>query len=159
MYFPEGDTPFYRVTVFSNYSRYNVARPGAQWSLMAEVSESPAKPVQQETLVEEVIAGFRRCGFIGAETPVVTRWHRRLPFGYPTPWLGRDEVLDQVQPVLESRGILSRGRFGAWKYEVSNQDHSAMQGVEAIDRLLLGTPESTVRGAMNVEPPALVPQR
>jgi protoporphyrinogen oxidase len=159
MYFPEGDTPFYRVTVFSNYSRHNVARPGAQWSLMAEVSESPAKPVQQATLVDDVIAGFRRCGFIDARTPIVTRWHRRLPYGYPTPWLGRDEVLDQVQPVLESRGILSRGRFGAWKYEVSNQDHSAMQGVEAIDRLLLGTPESTVTGAMNVEPPALVAQR
>jgi protoporphyrinogen oxidase len=159
MYFPEGDTPFYRVTVFSNYSRYNVARPGAQWSLMAEVSESPAKPVRQSTLVDDVIAGFRRCGFIDAGTPIATRWHRRLPYGYPTPWLGRDEVLEQVQPVLESRGILSRGRFGAWKYEVSNQDHSAMQGVEAIDRLLLGTPESTVTGLMNVEPPALVTQR
>lgn len=159
MYFPEGDTPFYRVTVFSNYSRYNVAHPGEQWSLMAEVSESPAKPVRQATLVDDVIAGFRRCGFIDEGTPIVTRWHRRLPFGYPTPWLGRDEVLEQVQPVLESRGILSRGRFGAWKYEVSNQDHSAMQGVEAIDRLLLGHPESTVTGVMNVEPPALVGQR
>lgn len=159
MYFPEGDTPFYRVTVFSNYSRYNVARPGQQWSLMAEVSESPAKPVQQASLVDDVIAGFRRCGFIDDRTPIVTRWHRRLPYGYPTPWLGRDEVLDEVQPLLASRGILSRGRFGAWKYEVSNQDHSAMQGVEAVDHLLLGTAESTVTGVMNVEPPALVTQR
>ena len=40
LYFPEDHTPFYRVTVFSNYSPNNVARPGEQWSLMAEVSET-----------------------------------------------------------------------------------------------------------------------
>lgn len=153
MYFPESNTPFYRVTVFSNYSPNNVATPGAQWSLMAEVAETPVKPVDQAGLVDEVIAGFRRVGFIGDHDRIVTRWHRRLPHGYPTPWRGRDAVLDQVQPALESRGILSRGRFGAWKYEVSNQDHSALQGVEAVDRLLLGTPEPTLGGAMDVEPP------
>jgi hypothetical protein len=122
---------------------------------MAEGSESSVKPVDASRIVEQVIAGFRHVGFIDDATPIVTRWHRRLPFGYPTPWLGRDTVLEAVQPTLEARGILSRGRFGAWKYEVSNQDHSAMQGVEAIDRLLLGTPESTVTGRMDVEPPVL----
>ena len=44
----------------------------------------------------------------------------------------------------EERSIFSRGRFGAWKYEVSNQDHSFMQGVELADRFLHGTPEVTV---------------
>lgn len=155
MYFPEASTPFYRVTVFSNYSPNNVAKPGAQWSLMAEVSETPVKPVDEAGLVDAVIAGFRRVGFLGDGDRIASRWHRRLPHGYPTPWRGRDEVLAQVQPALEARGILSRGRFGAWKYEVSNQDHSAMQGVEAVDRLLMGTPESTLGGAMDVEPPAL----
>lgn len=159
MYFPESDTPFYRVTVFSNYSEYNVARPGQQWSLMAEVSESPVKPVDAARVVEDVVAGFRRVGFIDDASRIVTRWHRRLAYGYPTPWLGRDAVLDEVQPVLDARGILSRGRFGAWKYEVSNQDHSAMQGVEAVDRLLLGAPESTVTGRMDREPPTLAVRR
>jgi hypothetical protein len=31
-----------------------------------------------------------------------------------------------------------------WKYEVANTDHSLMQGVELVDRLLLGTPETTI---------------
>lgn len=43
----------------------------------------------------------------------------------PTPTLGRDEALDEILPTLEKDfGILSRGRFGSWKYEVGNQDHS-----------------------------------
>ena len=40
--------------------------------------------------------------------------------------------------------IYSRGRFGAWKYEVGNQDHSFMQGVEIAGRLLSGAPELTL---------------
>jgi hypothetical protein len=31
-----------------------------------------------------------------------------------------------------------------WKYEVSNTDHSLMQGVELVNRLLLGEPETTI---------------
>lgn len=152
MYFSEPETPFYRVTVFSNYSPNNVARPGAQWSLMAEVSESTDKPVDVARIVEQTIAGFRHVGFISDDTMIVTTFHRRLEHGYPTPWLARDGLLDDVLPVLEQSGIYSRGRFGAWKYEVSNQDHSAMQGVEAVDFLLTGTPETTVHGRMDAEP-------
>jgi hypothetical protein len=63
--------------------------------------------------------------------------------------------LGQVLPQLEQSSILSRGRFGAWRYEVSNQDHSSLQGVEAVDRILLGITETTVTGRMDVEPPVL----
>lgn len=34
--------------------------------------------------------------------------------------------------------MYSRGRFGAWSYEVGNQDHSLMQGVEAVDAIVNG---------------------
>jgi hypothetical protein len=45
--------------------------------------------------------------------------------------------------------VFSRGRFGAWKYEVSNQDHSLMQGVEVVNRLITGTAERTYAGDMS----------
>ena len=146
IYFPEPESPFYRATVFSNYSPNNA--PAGHWSLMAEVSESPEKPVRIETIADDVVEAFERCGFI-ERSNVVTRWHRRLEHGYPTPWLGRDEVLSEVEQALHSAGIYSRGRFGAWKYEVSNQDHSVMQGVEAVERILDGTIERTFNGDMS----------
>ena len=31
-----------------------------------------------------------------------------------------------------------------WKYEVANTDHSLMQGVEVVNRLLLDEPETTI---------------
>jgi protoporphyrinogen oxidase len=153
MYFPEPDTPFYRVTVFSNYSPNNVARPGKQWSLMCEVTEAPARPVDRTRVIDDVVAGVRRAGLLPAGVPIISTWSARLEYGYPTPWLGRDAVLNAIEPKLAAAGILSRGRFGAWKYEVSNQDHSLMQGVEAVDRILLGHQETTVRGIMGKEPP------
>ena len=142
MYFPDANSPYYRVTVFSNYSPCNA--PKGCWSLMAEVSESAAKPVNGETIFAAVVAALRQDGLIGATNEIVSRWHHREEFGYPTPFLGRDEVLEQVLPELERQRIYSRGRFGAWKYEVSNQDHSFMQGVELAERLTGRGEEQTI---------------
>jgi protoporphyrinogen oxidase len=143
MYYPEDHNPYYRVTVFSNYSPAHVPDSRCHFSLMAEVCESPYKPVDESSLRAWVLAAMRKDGLIGAEHDVVSFWHHRVEHGYPTPFLGRDEVLDHLIPVLADHRIHSRGRFGGWKYEVANQDHSFMQGVELADRLLEGKPETT----------------
>jgi protoporphyrinogen oxidase len=143
MYFPESNCPFYRVTVFSNYSPNNVPDINKQWSLMAEVSESPDKPINVDTVVEDTIEGMFATRLINKSHDVVSTWHYRAHHGYPTPGLGRDPALNAIHPELEKYGIYSRGRFGGWKYEVSNQDHSLMQGVELVDKLALGVPEVT----------------
>jgi len=143
IYFPEDNCPFYRVTVFSNYSPYNVPDINANWSLMTEVSESPHKAVNQCQLLEEVIQGALNTRLIDKREDIVSTWLFRAGYGYPTPGLHRDEALAELIPFFEERGVYSRGRFGLWKYEVSNQDHSFMQGVEVVDRLVNGLPEIT----------------
>jgi protoporphyrinogen oxidase len=167
MYFPEPELPFYRVTVFSNYSPNNVPKPGRQWSLMAEVSEArslcaglPIAPqdaprTTHDEIVQRTLGGLKAAGLIPADAAVASLWHKRVEHGYPTPVLKRDGVLDEIEPALSERNILSRGRFGAWKYEVGNMDHSFMQGVEAADRILLGLPETTVRFPGEVNSPSL----
>jgi protoporphyrinogen oxidase len=145
IYFVEDQFPFYRITVFSNYSKYNVPKPGEQWSLLCEISESPDKPVDHANLKIQVPQALKQIGLIDDSTDIDSIWSHRLEYGYPTPFLNRDEILEQVDPKLIENNIFSRGRFGAWKYEVSNQDHSFMQGVEAINHILFGTEEMTYR--------------
>jgi len=144
MYFPERSSPYFRVTVFSNYSPHHVPSPGC-WSLMAEVSETEHRPVDARTVVAEVEAALARDGLLPPGARVESRWHRRERHGYPTPFREREEVLAAIVPAFERRGVLPRGRFGAWRYEVSNQDHAYMQGVEAVERLLGAGDEPTLR--------------
>jgi protoporphyrinogen oxidase len=147
MYFPEDNCPFYRVTVFSHYSPNNVPEPesGKYWSLMTETSESPMKPVDRANLVEQTIQGLINTGQIRDRSQVTHTWYYVAEHGYPTPSLERNDLLKRIEPDLKRAGVHSRGRFGAWKYEVSNQDHSFMQGVEWVNALLLDVPEVTVR--------------
>jgi protoporphyrinogen oxidase len=144
MYFPEDAYPFYRVTHFSHYSPNNVPDPATQWSLMAEVSESSHRPVDHDAVVGDTVAALSAAGFIH-DSQVHHTWHTRLPYGYPVPSLRRDRALDVIHSTLELRDVYSRGRFGAWKYEVSNQDHSLAQGVEVVDALTAGAEETTLR--------------
>jgi len=145
MYFPESNCPFYRVTHFSHYSPDNVPDPSTQWSLMAEVSESPHRPIDSDQVVSDVVHGLIATSLVSSERRVHHTWHRRLEHGYPVPSLHRDRGLEEIETVLRARDVYSRGRFGAWKYEVSNQDHSFAQGVEAVDAWLDGTEEVTLR--------------
>ncbi len=143
MYFPEDNCPFYRATVFSNYSPHNVPDITRFWSLMVEVSESPSKPVDHSGLLDTVIAGLLATKLIESTNQVASVWTQTAVHGYPVPFLGRDGLIEPILAELEKVNIYSRGRFGGWKYEVSNQDHSLMQGVELVDRLAFGTSEVT----------------
>ena len=144
MYFPEANSPYYRVTVFSNYSPNNVPADGEYWSLMTETSESTAKPVDRETLIQDTIKALLEDQLIESADDVVSTFHVAFEYGYPTPSVERDGILKDVLPALEPFNIYSRGRFGAWKYEVSNQDHSLMQGVEWASRMVTKVPELTL---------------
>ncbi|CAG0970823.1 hypothetical protein PHYC_01238 [Phycisphaerales bacterium] len=152
MYFPEDNCPFYRATYLSNYSPNMTPDKDNYYSLLCEVSESTTKPTpgnfgkNNDAVIDSVIRGLEAAGLLlpGERDNIVSRWCYYADYSYPTPSVERDEILSEVVPWLEKRGIYSRGRFGMWKYEVANTDHSLMQGVELINRLFNNEPESTI---------------
>ncbi len=135
MYFPEPASPYFRVTLLSRYSPFNVPEPGRTWSLMAEVASLPGRGLPPEAVVSRVRESLEADGLLPAGTAVRSVVHRHKERGYPTPFLGRDGVVEPRLRWLAAHGVFSRGRFGAWKYEVSNQDHSFAQGREVAERL------------------------
>ena len=146
MYFPEDNCPFYRVTYLSNYSPYMTPDKDQYYSLLCETSYSEFKPVDGKKIVDDTIRGLINAGLIKEEDQkdIVDTWTYHADYSYPTPSVERDGILAQAIPFLESHGVYSRGRFGMWKYEVSNTDHTLMQGVELVNRLVLGEPEQTI---------------
>ncbi|KAL8931453.1 MAG: hypothetical protein Q9216_007198 [Gyalolechia sp. 2 TL-2023] len=167
LYFPEDNCPFYRATIFSNYSPNNQpqastklptqqladgskpssteAQDGPYWSIMLEVSESSMKPVNESSILKDSIAGLLNTSMLQPHDEIVSTYHRRFDHGYPTPSLEREGVLKQLLPTLQDKyDIYSRGRFGSWRYEVGNQDHSFMLGVEAADNIVNGAAELTL---------------
>jgi protoporphyrinogen oxidase len=146
MYFPEDNCPFYRVTYLSNYSPFMTPDNNTHYSLLCETAYSEHKPVDGDKIVETTIQGLINCGMLKDEDrkDIVSTWTYHAKYSYPTPSVERDGILAQAIPFLEKHDIYSRGRFGMWKYEVSNTDHTLMQGVELANRLMLNEPESTI---------------
>jgi len=143
MYFPQNDSPFYRVTYLSNYSPEMT--PGKDYySLLCETSWSPDKPVNKDEIIDLTLAGLKNSKLLDEkdEARIESVYLMDIDYLLPVPFVGRNEALRTVHRFLEERKIYSRGRFGGWKYEVGNMDHSVMQGVEWVHRVLEGKDET-----------------
>ena len=140
MYFPEDNCPFYRVTYLSNYSPEVVPDPATHYSLLCEISRSPFKPVDRARVEEDTIRGLIAAKLLSEDDrrDIVDVHVIERDYTYPIPSLERDPALRALHPWLESHDIYSRGRFGAWRYEVGNMDHSVAQGVEWVNRMVCG---------------------
>jgi UDP-galactopyranose mutase len=143
LYFPDPDVPFYRATNFAKYASRNVpdGRVDRYCSWMTEVASSPWRPLEPAGLAERVDMALRRLGLVPAEAPIASVHVDHVEYAYPVPTLGRDAALQIIQPYLMGLGILARGRFGAWRYELGNMDHAVKMGVDAARFIVDGTPE------------------
>jgi len=145
VYFTDSEMPCYRATYFSHYSPFNVPNGDTEHysSLMCEISLREGESPDLERVLDRVTAGLIR-GKLLEESDrdrVISRYQRMVGYSYPIPTLGRDQALGVLQPVLQNNGIYSRGRFGAWRYEIGNMDHSVLMGVEAVNHIVAGEKE------------------
>ena len=143
MYFLQDHVPFYRATNFAKYSPNKV--PGSDTesysSYMTEVSYSRYKPESTEGLAERVEESLRTSGVVAGRPEIASMHVEGLGYAYPVPTIKRDAVLTTIQSWLMAHDIYSRGRFGAWKYEIGNMDHSVKMGIDIARFMVKGIPE------------------
>jgi len=144
VYFPEPDVPFNRVTNFAHYSPFNVprGRTDRYCSFMCETSFSDTKPEEKRRVTEATLQGLYDKKIVPKSAGPASVFVKEIPYAYPVPTLERDDALRHIQPYLMQRGVFSRGRFGAWLYELGNMDHSFKQGIDVADFILSGKKES-----------------
>lgn len=146
VYYPDADLPFHRVTVLSNYSPH--VTPGRdQTLLLTERSHPHPTSGDDRTVAGQVIEGLVTCGLLDAadRDRVRSTWVHHEAKSYPVPTVDRDRRLAVIEPWLARHGIASRGRFGAWRYEIGNMDHAYEMGAEWVDRRIDGTQEQVWR--------------
>jgi protoporphyrinogen oxidase len=138
MYFPESDVPFNRVTNFAHYSPFNVphGHTNQYCAFMCETSFSDTKPEDRKAVIQATWKGLFDSSLVRDSAQKVTEYVKKVPYAYPVPSLNRDIALRIIQPYLMEQGIYSRGRFGAWMYEIGNMDHSYKQGRDVVDYIL-----------------------
>jgi len=149
LYFPQPDVPFYRATNFSKYAPANVpsADTGTYSAWMTETSFAPGSDPDSTALVRSCDKALRHHGLVPAQAPLASAHVELIPYAYPVPTLGRDEVLAAVVPWLEARAIYPRGRFGTWRYEIGNMDHAVKMGIDIARRLVHGRREVLLASA------------
>ena len=143
VYFPEKEYPFHRITALSNYSKDLVPqKKGIDYSsLMCETTLKRGNVAPGRMSILDGIEKSRLLIEGERLDEPVSFTQFLISYAYPIPTLERDMALSTIHAFLQKHNIYSRGRFGGWKYEVGNMDHSLMQGMEIIDRLLLGKEE------------------
>lgn len=137
LYCPDPAVPWYRATMLHNYDPGNAG--AGRWNVLCEVPVLPGQSLSADDAVRATEESLRALGT--DPDLVVSRFSQYIAMGYPVPTLGRDEIVRDVDERLRAHGIYSRGRFGGWRYESSNQDYGYLQGRQAVDAALFGGAE------------------
>jgi protoporphyrinogen oxidase len=131
VYFPDGDTPFYRVGFPTNFSD-GVAPPGTS-SLYVEFGLRRGEPLDRDRLERAALEALRREGILAPSHRVVARDWIRIDPGYVIFDRRRQDAMARLRPALEARGVHLAGRYGAWTY--SYMERAILDGMELAARL------------------------
>lgn len=149
-YFPDPEFPFYRVTLLSKYSSYNVPDIKTESSFLTEIAYSPETQIDKNILIQKTIEKLKQISFISEKDTIETIFTKNVKMAYPVPTLNRNKSLRYILPRLEQLNIFSRGWFGSWIYEASNMEKSIKQGFETVEKILHFKPEVTLQKGLQL---------
>jgi len=126
LYFPDADSPYYRVGFPSNFSD-SVAPRGAS-SMYIEFGLRRDEELDAPRLEREALAALRRAGILRESDRVVARDWVRIDPGYVVFDRARRDVMARALPGFARRGVHLIGRYGAWTY--SYMERALLDGME-----------------------------
>ena len=103
---------------------------------MCETSFSDTKPEEQARVIRTTWEGLFKADLVSKTAQKASEFIHKVPYAYPVPTLDRDKALQIIQTYLMEHGVYSRGRFGAWLYEIGNMDHTFKQGIDVVNHIL-----------------------
>jgi protoporphyrinogen oxidase len=125
IYIADTDIPPHKIALNHNSSDHLRKQPGH--AITAEVSLSPAKPVDVDTIASRTISFLCRVGILRAPEDVIWRGHIDVEFAYPVYTHRRSAAVCRIKDWMRQHQILTLGRFGDWEYV--NSDKCIMKGL------------------------------
>ncbi len=117
--------------------------------VMCEISYSGSKAVPDDaTLVNDTWSWLHDGGFVSPGAQIAGAKVVDLKYGYPVYTPGRANAIEQIGSYLESLGIHTVGRFGAWAY--ANSDGCMRQALELVETSLAEFKDDAAGGGKRV---------
>jgi len=127
IYFPEKEFPFYRVGFPMNFTPHVV--PRGQSSMYIEISLKPGEKYAKKVVLNRTIKGLIKCGILKKSDKISAVQFLPIKYAYVIYNQNRKMALKQIMDFLKRQGILSIGRYGAWKY--SFMEEAILDGKKA----------------------------
>lgn len=121
IYDPEIDVS--RVKILSNITPQ--ASSEGVTLLQAEIFRRDDEPYDVNSLGMKAVSDLGRILCFNAESDLQSVHHLDVSHAYPIPLLGRHAAVERITSWLQSKGIVSAGLYGRWKYVWSDQAYAA----------------------------------
>ena len=132
IYFPEDRFVFSRVGFPMNFSK--AVAPEGTSSMYIEITHHPNEKLNIDEMFERALVDLQQCGILRKDDRILTRHVIDIPFAYVVFDQHRQKHLQNLIDYLESRDILTAGRYGRWDYY--SMEDSILSGKAAADRIL-----------------------
>lgn len=132
IYFPQRDLPFYRVGIYTNFSKH--LAPPKQSSLYIEFSTKPKDILDLNKFEKHTIKQLKKLSFLSDENEITTKIWTKIDCAYVIYTPERETSLKKIFDFLNTKGVISTGRYGGWKY--SFMEENIKDGFEAAEKVI-----------------------
>ena len=131
VYYPEEGFIFHKLGYYQNQSPHMV--PVGKSAVSAEVSFSPHRPLNKETLIERTIEDLKKACVLYTDDKIILTHILILPYAYAIYNHQRQEAVSQIKNFLAEHDIYICGRYAQWEYQ--NMEQNILAGQAMADRL------------------------